>query len=249
VKLAKGRLVARMATGEADLGRAQDLRHVAFLAARGLRAPGGRDVDDFDAHCDHVLIEDTATGQLLACFRLQRLAPADIGRSYSALFYDLAALQTFARPVMELGRFCLHPSVQDPEVLRLSWAAITRLVDDHGVGLLFGCSSFMGAEVGLHAEALAFLGQNHRAPAGLNPGRKSADVADFPDRAAKPALGMAGLPPLLRSYLSMGGWVSDHAVIDRAMDTLHVFTGLETAKIPPARAKALRLLAAETPAP
>ena len=48
------------------------------------------------------------------------------------------------------------------------------------------------------------------------------------------------MPPLLRSYLTMGGWVSDHAVVDRDLNTLHVFTGLEIASIPAARAKALR---------
>jgi putative hemolysin len=48
------------------------------------------------------------------------------------------------------------------------------------------------------------------------------------------------MPPLLRSYLMMGGWVSDHAVIDAELDTLHVFTGVEIARVPEARARLLR---------
>ena len=48
------------------------------------------------------------------------------------------------------------------------------------------------------------------------------------------------MPPLLRTYLLMGGWVSDHAVVDRHMNTLHVFTGLEINAIPPARKRLLR---------
>jgi putative hemolysin len=56
--------------------------------------------------------------------------------------------------------------------------------------------------------------------------------------AEKAALQM--LPPLLRSYLMMGGWVSDHAVIDHQMNTLHVFTGLEIAAIPEGRKRLLR---------
>jgi putative hemolysin len=51
---------------------------------------------------------------------------------------------------------------------------------------------------------------------------------------------LAALPPLLRTYLSMGGWVSDHAVVDRALDTLHVFTCVEVDRVPPARAASLR---------
>jgi len=54
---------------------------------------------------------------------------------------------------------------------------------------------------------------------------------------------MANMPPLLRTYLMMGGWVSDHAVIDADLGTLHVFTGLEIAAIPPARKRLLRAVA------
>jgi hypothetical protein len=48
------------------------------------------------------------------------------------------------------------------------------------------------------------------------------------------------MPPLLRSYLLMGGWVSDHAVVDPDLGTLHVFTGLEIRNVPPSRAALLR---------
>jgi len=48
------------------------------------------------------------------------------------------------------------------------------------------------------------------------------------------------MPPLLRTYLLMGGWVSDHAVVDDDLNTLHVFTGLEIKGIPPMRQKLLR---------
>lgn len=54
---------------------------------------------------------------------------------------------------------------------------------------------------------------------------------------------LAGLPPLLRTYLGMGGWVSDHAVVDRELDTLHVFTCVEVERIPAARAASLRAVA------
>jgi len=41
----------------------------------------------------------------------------------------------------------------------------------------------------------------------------------------------------------MGGWVSDHAVVDNDMNTLHVFTGVEIGAIPPARKRLLRQVA------
>ena len=54
---------------------------------------------------------------------------------------------------------------------------------------------------------------------------------------------MRAMPPLLRTYLMMGGWVSDHAVIDRDLGTLHVFTGVEIKGVPEGRVRALRMAA------
>lgn len=241
MRLAKGQLVARLAETGGDIARAQELRHRCFLAARGLGPAGGRDEDAFDPQCQHVLIEH-ADGRLLACFRLLPLPAARIAESYSAQFYDLSALAALPGPVLELGRFCVTPGGAEPDVLRLAWAAITAEVDARSVGLLFGCTSFVGADPAQHAPALAHLARAHAAPAHMAPRRKGQAV-DLPETEADPRAALAAMPPLLRTYLAMGGWVSDHAVIDRDLDTLHVFTAVEVARIPPARARALRALA------
>lgn len=239
--LAKGHLLARLAETPDDLVRAQELRHLCFLTARGLCRPDGREADRFDDLCRHVLIEGQG-GQLLACFRLMMLPAARISDSYSAQFYDLGALQTLPGTVIELGRFCIHPAAQDPDILRLSWAAITRLVDENQIGLMFGCTSFSGADPARHGPALAYLKQHHAAPAALAPRRKALAIP-LPDSAADPRAALAAMPPLLRSYLGLGGWVSDHVVIDADLDTLHVFTAVEVAHIPASRSRALRALA------
>jgi putative hemolysin len=75
-----------------------------------------------------------------------------------------------------------------------------------------------------------------KAPSVFEFARKLAGVT--PDMANA----MKAMPPLLRSYLRMGGWVSDHAVVDRDLNTLHVFTGLEIGAIPSARARTLRTI-------
>lgn len=241
MRLEKGHLVARVARTPGDVARAQELRHLCFLAARGLCRPGGRDEDAFDPACTHVLIE-SRDGQLLACFRLMVLPAARIWESYSAQFYDLSALAGMPGAVLELGRFCVGPGVQDPDVLRLAWAFITAQVDAAAVSLMFGCTSFPGADPALHRPALAHLARAHLAPPHLAPRRKGRTV-DLPEGPSDPRAALAAMPPLLRSYLSMGGWVSDHAVIDPDLDTLHVLTAVEVARIPPARARALRALA------
>ena len=233
---------ARFAAGPADLTRAQRLRHAAFIATTAA-APrrGGRDEDAYDARCRHVLVED-AGGALVCTFRLLPLAGgAEIGSSYAAQHYGLAALESFAGRMLEIGRFCLHPDAADPDILRVAWGAVARLVEKEGVRLLFGCSSFRGTEPGLYGETFALLRERHLAPRRWLPRVKAPQVFRFARRRrADPREAMRTMPPLLRFYLGLGGWVSDHAVIDRDLDTLHVFTGLETGRIPAARARFLR---------
>lgn len=240
--LQKGRLRARLARTPEDVYRAQALRHLCF------KGGPGRDHDAFDDQCDHVLIEDHGSDRLLACYRVLALPDgAQIGNSYSAQFYDLARLTRFEGPVVEMGRFCVAPDQRDPDILRLAWGAMTRLVDALGAGLLFGCASFTGTDAAPHHPAFALLGQAHLAPARWRPQVKAPRVFPFGRLLAQetpdPRRGMMAMPPLLRTYLGMGGWVSDHAVVDLAMNTLHVFTGVEIRAIPAARARALRLVA------
>ncbi len=236
----RGRYEARFAETRADIEAAQRLRQRCF---RG--AAEGLDADQFDPLCRHVLVEDHTTGQLICCFRIQ---PFENGRtidgSYAAQFYDLDRLQAFDGRMVEMGRFCIDPEVRDADVLRVAWGAMTQYVDTEGVELLFGCSSFKGTEAEAYMDAFALLKERHLAPKRWLPRVKAPAVFRFAARLRlrKPnlKLAMKGMPPLLRTYLVMGGWVSDHAVVDKDLNTLHVFTGLEIGAIPAARKRLLR---------
>ncbi|MEL6317276.1 MAG: GNAT family N-acyltransferase, partial [Pseudomonadota bacterium] len=203
------------------------------------------DADDFDASCDHVLISERKTGETICCYRLLPLASgADIDRSYSAQYYELETLKAFEGPIVELGRFCIHPDHRNADVLRLAWATMTKYVDERGFELLFGCSSFEGNDGQVYADAFSLLRERHLAPTRWLPRPKAPNIfrfaALFRWRRPDPAKAMRMMPPLLRGYLSLGGWVSDHAVIDRDLNTLHVFTGLEVKRVPQNRARLLR---------
>ena len=246
--MTRPRYQARAVTSPKDLDAVQCLRHQAFVADTGAQTrPNGRDADAFDDICTHFLIEDTQSDRPVATFRLLRLGSgAEIGQSYSAQYYELKALKDFERPMIEMGRFCVAPDVTDPDVLRTAWGALVRFVDHEGGELLFGCSSFQGTDAQAYGDAFAMLRDKHLAPKRWLPRIKAPNVLRFaqmfrrkPDR----MMALKTMPPLLRSYLSMGGWVSDHAVVDPDLNTLHVFTGLEISAIPPARARVLRAIA------
>lgn len=244
----KGGYQTRLAETTADLEAAQRLRYRAFIAETGA-APreDRRDADAFDSLCRHVLIEEIRSGRLVATFRLMPLrSGAEIERCYSAQHYELEALSEYAGPMVEIGRFCIEPGVTDPDILRAAWGAMTAFVEREGVEMLFGCTSFHGTDAKAYADAFAMLKERHLGPKRWLPRIKAPNVFRFAQRLRRKPdriKALRTMPPLLRSYLTMGGWVSDHAVVDRDLNTLHVFTGLEVSAIPLARARALRAVA------
>ncbi|MDO5656825.1 MAG: GNAT family N-acyltransferase [Paracoccus sp. (in: a-proteobacteria)] len=247
--LEKGRFLVRLAETPDDIRAAQRLRWLGFMGKRGAEGgPDAIDADDLDAECAHVLVEDRQSDQLIATFRFRMFeAGTDLARSYSARYYRLSIPAGFTGPMVEMGRFCLHPAAHDPDIVRVAWGAMTRFVDDNNVALLFGCSSFTGTDTASHEDAFAMLKERYLAPRQWLPRIKAPKVFRFARalrlRKPDPRRAMATMPPLLRSYLAMGGWVSDHAVVDEELGTLHVFTGLEIAAIPPARKRLLRAVA------
>ncbi len=223
-----GRYRVRFAAGQEDMQACQRLRHLCFFDGPGV------DADAFDDRARHVMVEDQVD-RLVATLRL--LEGSD---GYAAQFYDLTGLAGLGLPMLEVGRFCVAPDVLDADILRVVWGALTAYVDGAGFAVLFGCASFAGTDPVVYGRALARLGR-FAGPDDLRPVARC-DAVPLADCA--PA-GNGPLPPLLRTYLAMGGWVGDELIIDPVMRTMHVFTCLEVAKVPAARARALRALAQE----
>lgn len=211
-----------------ELGRwrARLVRRAGADAALDLRARlyrGGRpDEDRFDATSEHLLIEGDAG--LAGCARLRRQDAAGIRDGYTAQFYDVAAFADHFGRGIEVGRICVAPEASGPEVPRLLLAVMTWLVIDGRVPVLYGCTSFAADGAGMGRL------RDHVAPDAWRPGTGRVEAIAVPDTPGP-------VPPMLRAWLSLGAGVSDHAVVDRDLDTLHVFTGLPVAAIPRRRAE------------
>ncbi len=217
-----------------------DRRDWMALRRRLFRGDRAGDEDQYDETARVVLIRRAGRGaEAVGGFRLTLFPDGGAaGAGYSAQFYDLGPLARIRRPVAELGRLCLVPGADGPDLFRLVLAALARFTGEHRLALLFGAASFAGADAARHAPALAWLTAHAHGPEGLRPLARAA--APVPVAAPDPG----GLPAVLRFYLNAGAWVGTGAVADPALDTLHVFTALEPDRVPPARARALRALAA-----
>ncbi|MCL1627269.1 GNAT family N-acetyltransferase [Roseibaca sp. V10] len=231
-----GRLTLRFARDATDMAQVAQLRRVRF------RDNHGADMDRFDPLCQHMLVVEGDTPAALACARVRLLDGPELDAGYSAQFYDLSPLASAGLRGLELGRVCIASDRrQDPDILRALLAGIALHAEAEKADLLLGCASFKGDDPARHAAALGWLKMRHIGPSALCPKKRDALAFDLPEAGslADQKMAMQSIPALLRLYLGLGGWVSDHAVRDPNLNTLHVFTAVEIARIPPARKRLL----------
>lgn len=228
--MASPRALLRYAESAEDLAAVSALRERAFGRAAG--------VDPWDAQARHLML--WRGERLIGTLRLSLWRGAAGQAGYSAQFYDLTRFFNHFPTSLEVGRLCLCPESRDLFALPQLLGGVTLAAQESGAAVLFGCASFEGCDPAPHLPALAHLAQSALAPAEWRPGQTLAGAVSLSDVAPK---GQVVLPALLRGYLALGARVSDHAVPDPVLNTLHVFTALEPARIAPGRLKVLQSLA------
>ena len=240
-ELRGGTLGVRIATTSSEIDAAQALRWRVFYEEMGAQpdaatAASRRDSDRFDAVADHLLVVDHAIGPgpegVVGTYRLIRAgAAAQVGGFYSADEYDLAAVLAYPGRVMELGRSCVDARYRNRAVMQLLWRGITAYVFRHGIGLMFGCASLPGTDPDAIAAELTYLHVHHLAPPELRP--RALPGRHIEMRRMDPAKletmrALAALPPLIKGYLRLGGFVGDGAVIDTQFNTVDVAIVVKT---------------------
>lgn len=225
-----------LATGQEDVRAAQRLRHQVFAGELGARLEGpepGIDSDAFDAYCDHLLVRETATGEVVATYRLLPPDRARIaGRLYAESEFDLGRLAPIRDDLVEVGRSCVHPAHRDGAVIALVWAGLARYMERSGHTWLAGCCSLPLADGG----TLAARSWNTVRTANLAPEEYWVTPHRLWDSSAHPDAGpgsRADLPPLLRGYLRLGAWVCGAPAYDPGFNVADLYVLLSLRRTDP----------------
>jgi len=227
-------LTVRLAASDAEIEAAQRLRYRVFYEEMGARptpamAASGRDFDDFDELCDHLLVIDERLGgggrSVVGTYRLLRRESEKFQRFYSAGEYDVSTIAAYPGKVLELGRSCVDAAYRTRNTMQFLWRGIAGYVFSHGVDVMFGCASLPGTDPQALAVPLSYLYHHHLAPPTLRP-RALPELYNqmdlLPPQAVDTRRALVALPPLLKGYLRLGGFVGDGAVIDRQFNTTDV---------------------------
>jgi putative hemolysin len=240
-ELRSGNLGVRLAAAAAEIDAVQALRYRVFYQEMGAKADTEttltrRDRDIYDTVADHLLVVDHSLGEgaesVVGTYRLiQREAAHRIGHFYSSDEYDISPIEAIPGRVLELGRSCVDNGYRNRSVMQLLWRGIAAYVFQHKIELMFGCASLPGTDPDALAPELTYLYHNHLAPAAIRPRALShryiemrrLDRDEIDARAA-----LTRLPPLIKGYLRLGGFVGDGAVIDPQFNTTDVAVVVQT---------------------
>jgi putative hemolysin len=258
-----GHLEVRLAVSPAEIKIAQELRYRVFFEEMSAVASADarrarRDADAFDAICDHLLVIDHGIHRnpaqrygrihqaflkpapaIVGTYRLlrQQVAEAHDG-FYSQGEYDIAPLIA-AHPqlnFLELGRSCVLEAYRDKRTVELLWHGIWAYVLKHGIHVMLGCASLEGTDPDDLAMPLSFLHHMAKAPDAwqvrAHDARREA-MDRLPADAINPKAALKTLPPLIKGYLRLGGFVGDGAVVDHEFGTTDVLIILPVANINP----------------
>lgn len=229
--------------------RAQQLRFEVFNLELGEGLAEsyttGLDVDPFDEFCDHLIVEELSTSEIVGTYRLQtgQLAAANLGY-YSEREFDFAPYESFRCEMIELGRACVHADHRNFNLLHLLWRGIARYAVERNARMLIGCSSISSQDPADGLTAYRQLRSHLAQPALRTQPRPEFIVAGGDDAGSLyvwPHESKPGSTPpattgassrLLRAYLAIGAKICGPPAIDREFGTIDFLTLLDLHALP-----------------
>jgi putative hemolysin len=236
--LDQGKYRVRFAGDDRDVDAALRLRFEVFNLemGEGLAASHatGRDRDEFDAGCHHLLVEDSVCGHVVGTYRMQTREMAAAGSGfYTSGEFDLGGLPpAMLAASVEVGRAAIHRTYRNRQVLFLLWKGLAAYMTHFRKRFLFGCCSLTTQDPANGLRMQRYLEENgHLHPeirVQPRPGLECTTSGGFPYDPAD-----ISVPILFRTYLRYGAKVCGPPVIDREFQTIDFFVMLDIRRLDP----------------
>ncbi|MFT3777520.1 MAG: GNAT family N-acyltransferase [Ottowia sp.] len=142
-----------------EVRAAQRLRHQVFAGEMGARLAtpvAGHDVDLFDDYCEHLLVRDEATREVVGTYRV--LTPVQarrLGGTYTDTEFDLTRLRALRERMVEVGRSCVHPAHRQGGVILALWGALGEFMVRNQLDTMLGCASIPMMQGGVFSGDMA----------------------------------------------------------------------------------------------
>ena len=144
-KPAAGKILVQWARHQEEVRQAQRLRYNVFALEMGAnlsKTLPGHDIDLFDDYCEHLLVRDEATLEVIGTYRVLTPTQAKrVGSTYSDIEFDLTRLRMLRSRMVELGRSCVHADHRHGGVILALWGALAEFMGRNQLDTMMGCAS------------------------------------------------------------------------------------------------------------
>lgn len=227
---AQSRLYLSIARTPAEIAEAQRLRYKVFAEEMGAQVSGtgGLDIDGFDAFCDHLLVRESSTHQVIGTYRiLNPHQAAQAGGYYSAGEFDLSRITHLFDRTVEVGRACVHQDYRSGGTITMLWAGLAKYMQMHHYEYMIGCASVPMNDGG-HAAASLFnrLKDDYLSP----PEYRVFPHNPLPIEALNQDIQVA-CPPLIKGYLRLGAYICSEPAWDAYFNTADMLVMLPLSRI------------------
>lgn len=193
------------------------------------------DIDNYDTICDHLIIQDKATDEVVGYYRV--LSSAFTKSFYSENEFDLDEFKSLSGNKLELGRACIHQSHRNGQVLSLLWKGIGKYCLETQTRYLFGCSSVHSESISLAHQIYHYFKLNNKMESNF----KVCATRDFKmnvnfeqhPHIYEEGFACESIPSLLKSYLSAGATIAGEPALDREFSCIDFLTVLDLEKLSP----------------
>ena len=192
----------------------------------------GADQDAFDAVCEHLLVEEKATGRIVGTYRMQSgMTAKRYFGYYSAQEFDFTPYEALRPQILELGRACIDREHRTSEVLTLLWRGIAQYAQHHRLRYLLGCSSVTSQDA-----ATGWAMYNQLSAFFCEESLRTVPTAAYalPSPPTDTVAPETKVPKLLRTYLAVGSRICSAPAWDRAFGTIDFLTLQDMEQLTPA---------------
>jgi putative hemolysin len=226
-----------LAKSHEDVFAAQRLRYEVFGLECGANLTSrdeGIDRDEFDEYCEHLIVRDVTTEEVVGTYRiLTSWRAKEAGSFYSEAEFDIRNLKPLAPRLVEVGRSCIREGYRQGSVITLLWSGLAHFMMTRGYEYLMGCASIQ-LEDGGHRASAAYLSLKDRC---LSPNYwRVYPRTPFPVDAAEP-ISVGALPPLIKGYVRLGAHVCGEPAWDRQFNCADLLMLLPLSRMNPRYAR------------
>ncbi len=215
----QGELIVGLAQSSEEIEAIQRLRYSVFLAEYGANfANDGVEIDRdvFDPWCEHLMVQDLGTREVVGTYRV--LTPQQAHRAggyYSESEFDISQLDPMKHTLVEFGRACIDPAYRNGSALMMLWSGLAEIVKQGGYQHVFGCASVSLRDDGVTA---AEVWRSARDSIGADGGPIVTPLHRYPVDQLDSDL-PAQIPALLKGYLRLGAVICGEPAWDPDFNT------------------------------